>query len=53
MMSHVYCTLLLCIKKHKMSNVMELCNNAHLHWLFSNSILSNILDTGTSKFERY
>ena len=25
----------------------------HFHWLFSNSILSNILDTGTSKFERY
>ena len=25
----------------------------HFHWLFSNSIPRNILDTGTSKFERY
>ena len=25
----------------------------HFDWLFSNSILSNIFDTGTSKFERY
>ena len=51
MTSHVYCTLLLCIKNYKLSNVMELCNNHHFHWLFSNSILSNILDTGTSNLK--